>query len=157
MSGRNISYLVFLVLILSFNQINAHEQQEIYSIVTDKSLQEVLEDIEFAITERNIRITNRLHIGKTIRERGRSEFPEYEIITYCSLAFAEKMLELSPAQINSCPGRITVREENEQLIISAPLWPENVNNTELKQHMMKMNKLVREIVDFAAKDWLFEK
>ena len=76
---------------------------------------------------------------------------------YCSLAFAEKMLELSPHYINSCPGRITVREENERLTITAPLWPESVSNLELKQYMQKMNNLVREIVDFAAKDWLYEK
>ena len=151
------SCAILLLTLLHSTLVNAHEQQEFYSVTTDKSLQEVLEDTEFAITERNLRITGRLHIGKTIQERGKTEFPNYEIIMYCSLAFAEKMLELSPHYINSCPGRITVREENKRLTITAPLWSESVSNLELKQYMQKMNKLVREIVDFAAKDWLYEK
>jgi uncharacterized protein (DUF302 family) len=151
------SHAILLLALLHSTLVNAHEQQDFYSVTTNKTLQDVLEDTEFAITEHNIRITGRLHIGKTIQERGKAEFPNYEIIMYCSLAFAEKMLELSPHYINSCPGRITVREENEHLVITAPLWPEDISNLELKQHMQKMNNIVREIVDFAAKNWLYEK
>lgn len=148
-------FIVFLL--IPYIDSRAHEQFDYYSVTTDKSIQEVLDDIEFAITERNLRITNRLHIGKTIRERGNSEFPDYEIILYCSLTFAEKMLELNPDYINHCPGRITVRKINNQVIITAPLWPDDINNVELKQHVLQMNKQVREIVDFATKDWIYEK
>ena len=134
----------------------ADEPDNIYAVTTDKPLQEVVDDTEFAITERNLRITGELHIGEAIRERGRTEFPDNEIIMYCSLAFAEKMLELSPDYINYCPGRITIRQKNEYIIIAAPLWPEHPDNQELNLHIKKMNQLIREIVDFAAKDWLFE-
>jgi len=157
MTNIYTSHFILVLSLLYGTLVNAHEQQYFYSVTTDKPLQEVIEDMEFSITEHNLRITGRLHIGKTIRERGRLGFPDYEIIMYCSLSFAEKMLELSPHYINSCPGRITVREENEQLIITAPLWPEDISNFELKQHMQKMNSIVREIVDFAAEDWLYEK
>lgn len=149
--------LVFILSLIPGTDSKAHGQNDHYSVTTDKSLQEVLDDIEFAITERNLRITNRLHIGKTIRDRGNTEFPDYEIILYCSLTFAEKMLEMNPDYINYCPGRITVRKSNNHVIITAPLWPDDINNVELKQHISEMNKQVREIVDFATKDWLYEK
>ncbi|NIR94830.1 MAG: DUF302 domain-containing protein, partial [Gammaproteobacteria bacterium] len=64
---------------------------------------EVLEDAEFAISERNMRITDRLHIGRAIRDRGYEDFPDYEIILFCSLTYARRMLELEPEFINFCP------------------------------------------------------
>lgn len=149
--------LVLIFFLIPGIESKAHGQNDYYSVTTDKSLQEVLDDIEFAITERNLRITNRLHIGKTIRERGNSEFPDYEIILYCSLTFAEKILELNPDYINYCPGRITVRKNNNHVIITAPLWPDDINNVELRQLILQMNSQVRDIVDFATKDWIYEK
>ncbi len=125
-----------------------------YQLTTEKELEEVLDDTIFAITERNFRITGHLHIGKGIRDRKNPDFPDYEVLLYCNLVFAKTMLELDPEMINSCPGRITVRQDNKKVVITAPLWPVNMKNEELKSHMQKMNILVREIVDYAADDWL---
>ena len=125
-----------------------------YQLSTEKALEEVLDDTIFAITERNFRITGHLHIGKGIRDRKNPEFPDYEVLLYCNLAYAKKMLELDPGMISSCPGRITVRQHNEKIIITAPLWPVDMYNKELQSHMQNMNVLVREIVDYAADDWL---
>ncbi len=121
---------------------------------TDKPIEEVLDDAIFAITERNFRLTSHLHIGKSIRDRKNPEFPDYEVLLYCNLSYAKKMLELDPNLITSCPGRITVRQKGDRVNITAPLWPEKMKDNELKLHMQKMNELVREIVDYAADDWL---
>jgi uncharacterized protein (DUF302 family) len=125
-----------------------------YQLSTEKVLEEVLDDTIFAITERNFRITGHLHIGKGIRDRKHPEFPDYEVLLYCNLAYAKKMLELDPGMISSCPARITVRQHNDKVIITAPLWPVDMENEELKSHMQNMNILVREIVNYAADDWL---
>ncbi len=129
-------------------------EQPVYEKATDKPLADILEDIDFALTEQNLRIVDHLHIGQTIRSRGTENFPDYEVITYCSLTFAKEMLELEPELINACPGRITVRQTGDSFIISAPLWPEQGNKPELNKLMHNMNKLVRKIVDFAAAGWL---
>ncbi|NIQ11060.1 MAG: DUF302 domain-containing protein, partial [Gammaproteobacteria bacterium] len=50
-----------------------------------------------------MRITDRLHIGRAIRDRGYEDFPDYEIILFCSLTYARRMLELEPEFINFCP------------------------------------------------------
>jgi uncharacterized protein (DUF302 family) len=152
---------ISLVLILFFlhsgcsTEVDKHTNQAAhYQLTTEKAFEEVLDDTIFAITERNFRITGHLHIGKGIRDRKNPDFPDYEVLLYCNLVYAKKMLDLDPEIINSCPGRITVRQDNEKVIITAPLWPVDMKNDELKSHMKNMNVLVREIVDYAADDWL---
>jgi len=125
-----------------------------YQVETDKPFEEVLDDAIFAITERNFRLTSHLHIGKSIRDRKNPDFPDYEVLLYCNLSHAKKMLELDPNMISSCPGRITVRQNGDTVNITAPLWPEKMKDNELKLHMQKLNGLIREIVDYAADDWL---
>ena len=51
-----------------------NEVEQIYQIQTKKSFQNVVQDSEFAITENNFRIINRLHIGNAIQERGNTDF-----------------------------------------------------------------------------------
>ena len=150
-----IFILFFLQLGCSIENDNQSSQAYYYQLSTDKVIEEVLDDTIFAITERNFRITGHLHIGKGIRDRKNPDFPDYEVLLYCNLVYTKKMLELDPDMINSCPARITVRQDNEKVIITAPLWPVDMKNEELKSHMQKMNVLVREIVDYAADDWLF--
>ncbi len=138
---------------LIFQTCYASGFENIYEISVNKSLNVILEDIEFAITERNLRVVDRLHLGQAVRERGNRDFPDNEIILYCSISFAEKMLELAPELINACPGRITVRGVDKGYIISAPLWTVSGDNNELKHLVSNMNKMVREIVDYAALEW----
>ena len=154
----SLTALVILLLLQSGcstevdKQVN---QTAYYQLSTEKALEEVLDDTIFAINERNFRITGHLHIGKGIRDRKNPGFPDYEVLLYCNLVYAKKMLELDPDMINSCPARITVHQDNEKVIITAPLWPVDMKNQKLKSHMQNMNVLVREIVDYAADDWLF--
>lgn len=142
-----------LPLILLLSSACDPGSNDVYEKSSLKTLTDILEDAEFAITEHNLRIVDQLHIGQAVRARGNSQFPEYEIILYCSLTFAEKMLSLAPGLINLCPGRITVRGTRDTFIISAPLWPEHSDNAELNRLMHDMNGMVRTIVDYAAADW----
>lgn len=150
-SGRIIFFLFTSTLI--YQTCYASSIDNKYEISVNKSLPVILEDIEFAITERNMRIVDRLHLGQAVRERGNRNFPDNEIILYCSITFAEKMLELAPELINACPGRITVRGTDNGYIISAPLWPVSNKNYELKLLISNMNKMVKEIVDYASLEW----
>lgn len=147
--------LIFMQSGCSTEVDNHFNQAAYYQLSTDKKIEEVLDDTIFAITERNFRMTGHLHIGKGIRDRKNPNFPDYEVLLYCNLEYAKEMLELNPDMLNSCPGRVTVRQNKEKVIITAPLWPVDMENEKLKSHMQKMNVLVREIVDYAADDWLF--
>ena len=150
----HIFVIIFVGLFFSFQTyVHASGQNKNYEILSDKALNDILEDIEFAMTEHNLRIVDRLHIGQAIKMRGNDNFPDYEVILYCNLAFAEKMLELEPELINTCPGRITVRGKTSSYIISAPLWPEQNTDSRLNKLMHDLNNLLIKIVDYAALKW----
>jgi len=150
MRSAPLPFLLLFILLLS---ACAREEDNVYEKTAHKTLPDVLEDAEFSITEHNLRIVDRLHIGKSIRERGKVQFPEYEVILYCSLTFAEKTLTLKPDLINMCPGHISIRGTENAYTISAPLWPEHTGNTELNRLMHDMNTTLKTIVDYAAEDW----
>lgn len=127
-----------------------------YQVTTDKAFKDVLDDAVFAITERNFRLIGHLHIGKAIRDRGASDFADYEVLLYCNLSYLQEILILDESMINFCPGRINIRQTGDQVFLSASLWPSNMEDHALLSYMRKMNALVYEIVDYATKDWLVE-
>lgn len=143
----------FIFLFCHCLYVGASGGNPFYEARTEKPLAQVLGDTEFAITERNFRITGRLHIGKGIRERGNKDFPDYEVILFCNLSYAERMLELEPEYVNYCPGRISFRESGDTIIISAPLLPESRDNSQLNLLVKKINSLIREIIDFSVQEW----
>lgn len=125
----------------------------LYQRVTDKPFQEVLEDAEFAVTERNFRVTASLHIGSAIRERGAAEFPDVDVILFCNLNYARRMLELRPEFVNHCPGRITLRAQDGKTHIGATLLPERTGDAALDALMRELNGIIRAMVDYAVEDW----
>lgn len=126
---------------------------EVYQRTTSKPVAEALEDAAFAVTDRNFRIVNTLHIGSAIRDREQNVFPDYEVILFCNLDYARQMLELEPAFIVLCPGRVTVRQEAAGSTIAAPLLPVGSNNAPLDALMERINGQIRQIVDHAAEEW----
>ena len=120
---------------------------------SEKPVRHILEDAEFAITERNFRINVRLHIGKAIRERGATGFPDNEVILFCNLGYAKRMLELAPDFVRYCPQRISVYDKGDERIIYASLYPENSPDSKLNKVTKEVNAEIRDIVEFAATDW----
>lgn len=130
------------------------DTERIYQRTTPKPVPEVVEDVEFAISERNFRITSQLHVGRGIRERDKIEFPDYEVILFCNLGYARQMLELDPGFINHCPGRITVRGGADATYIATPLLPEPPGqDATLTALVQKINAQLRAIVDYGTEHW----
>lgn len=125
----------------------------IYTARTDKNFSDVVEDVEFAITERNYRIVNTLKIGKAIQERGYSEFPQNTVILFCNLSFARSMLEIEPDYLNHCPARISVRETRDNVLIGGHLFPESGYNQALDEIIRNTNSDIVEIVNYASREW----
>ena len=144
---------IFLNIIIYSSVLSASTHITTYEKTTLKALVEVMDDAVFAITERNMRVTGELHIGKAIRERGNKDFPDYEVIQFCNLSYAKEMLEMKPDYINYCPLKLTFRDIGEKILIAAPLLPESTENRKMDKLAVRINILIREIVDFAAEDW----
>ncbi len=130
----------------------SNETDQIYEKTTQKSFQDVLQDAEFAITENNFRITNRLHIGKAIQERGNTDFPQNEIILFCNLEIAEDMLKIEPRYINYCPYKITVTDSGGTVTIGTRLLPYITDNPEMDNISKYINTILNSMVEYAASE-----
>lgn len=131
------------------------QQQETryYSAETrTKSYQDVLAELEVAITERNFRITGHNRIGSVIRERENIAFPDYDTIQFCNLTEARVMLELSPASVAWMPCNVAVRSEAGKVIVTTHLLPSDASDPRLNAFARKMNEKLKAIVDFAVED-----
>lgn len=146
--------LLLFALALQGGCAGAPRPAGMYERTTGKPVAEAVDDVEFAITERNFRITGQLHVGRGIRERDGIEFPDHEVLLFCNLGLARQMLELDPGYINHCPGRVAVRAEGGVTRISAPLLPlEPGANPALAALVARINGLLREIVDYGTERW----
>ena len=112
---------------------------------TKKNYDDTVQDIEFAITESNFRIVNRINIGESIQERKNNKFPKNEIILFCNLTIAEEML-------NYCPYKITITENDNEVIIGTRLLPTNSKSYDINKFSIKMNDILRKMVQYSASD-----
>jgi len=115
-----------------------------------KSYQDVMAELELAITERNFRITGHNKIGSVIREREGIEFPDYDTLQFCNLTEARVMLEMSPKTVAWMPCNISLRLENGKVVVTTHLLPIHNKDPKLNQFAEAMNQKLREIVDFAV-------
>ncbi len=125
---------------------------EPYQVTAMKPYDDVLAELEIAIAEHNFRITGHSRVGKVIRDRGTSDFPEYDTIQFCNLTHAKTLLLMSPHAIKYMPCNIVVYQFEGKVIIQTHLLPTQSGNAELDTFMAKMNDELKQIVDFAAQE-----
>ena len=117
--------------------------------VVDKPFDDVVFELNFAITDHNFRITGRNDIGKGLRERGYENFPEVEVIHFCSLELAREVLLLDPGYVAYMPCRITVHVADGHTVVSVVTLPLDHPDPRVNAFAARMNATLTEIVDFA--------
>ena len=152
---RNLIRLCPFLFLLILTVSCADNSNQIYTKISKKDFLDIIQDAEFAITENNFRIINRLHIGQSIRDRGTEFFPKNEVILFCNLTLAEEMLRLKPDHINYCPYKITITEINKNISIGTRLLPTNTQSYEINKFSVKINEILRKIVEYTASEDLF--
>jgi uncharacterized protein (DUF302 family) len=147
-----IIFLVFVALSsCSSASEEAHTSGGIISRETrTKSFGDVLFDLEFAITQRNFRITGRNDIGGGIRERGAKDFPPAMIVHFCNLTYAREVLELDPLFITHMPCRIAVYIHGDSVVASTTLLPEDSGDPRINAFARKINAMLRQILRFSV-------
>lgn len=116
---------------------------------TDKPFADVVDELEFAITERNFRITGSNKVGSGIRERGYPAFPDMEVIHFCSLEYAREVLTIDPEFIAQMPCRVTVHQQGSAVRVQMILLPEDHPDRRVREFARRMNGLLREILAYA--------
>ncbi|NOQ16342.1 MAG: DUF302 domain-containing protein [Methyloprofundus sp.] len=121
-----------------------------YQAETQKPYDDVLAELEIAISENNFRITGHSRVGKVIRDRGTKNFPNYDTLQFCNLSHAKTLLELSPESIRHMPCNVIVYEYQGKIRVRTHLMPINSDNVELNEFAKEMNIKLKDIVDFAV-------
>jgi len=121
-----------------------------YQAETQKPYDDVLAELEIAISENNFRITGHSRVGKVIRDRGTKNFPNYDTLQFCNLTHAKTLLELSPESIRHMPCNVIVYEYQGKIRVRTHLMPTNGSNDKLNDFAKKMNLKLKDIVDFAV-------
>ncbi|MEQ1557661.1 MAG: DUF302 domain-containing protein [Methyloglobulus sp.] len=121
-----------------------------YEVATGKPYDDVLAELEVAIAENNFRITGHSRVGKVIRDRGTLNFPEYDTVQFCNLTEAKTILLMSPQAIRHMPCNVVTYQYQGKTIIRSHLLPIDTDNKTLNEFSVKMNQILKKIVDFAA-------
>ncbi|MDA0821715.1 MAG: DUF302 domain-containing protein [Proteobacteria bacterium] len=140
--------IVQIIVLSTFAHFAASSDQSIVRNTTDKSFEDVIFELEFAITELNFRITGRNEIGKGLRERGYKDVPEIEVIHFCNLEYVHEVILLDPGFIAQMTCRFTVHTSAEGTVISYMQLPESHPNERINEFARRMNVLTRKMVDF---------
>lgn len=121
-----------------------------YQAETQKPYDDVLAELEIAISENNFRITGHSRVGKVIRDRGTKNFPNYDTLQFCNLTHAKTLLELSPESIRHMPCNVIVYEYQGKIRVRTHLMPTDSSNVKLNDFAKEMNLKLKSIVDFAV-------
>jgi uncharacterized protein (DUF302 family) len=149
-----VRFLIFasFVLIASCALQPAGEFVPYYEMSTRKPYDDVLAELEVAIAENNFRITGHSRVGKVIRDRGTKDFPEYDTVQFCNLTEAKTILLMSPQAIRHMPCNVVTYQFQGFTIIRTHLLPTDTDNKALNEFSVKMNQVLKSIVDFAAEE-----
>lgn len=148
--AKNLFITVLFLFVASCADQEAADSIYYYQAETRKPYDEVLAELEIAITEQNFRITGHSRVGKVIRKRENIDFPEYDTIQFCNLTHAKKMLEISPHSVRHMPCNIVTYTHGKSIIIKTRLLPTDTDNAQLNQFSAEINAKLKQIVDFAA-------
>lgn len=129
---------------------SARSDMQITRFAADKPFSDVIFELNFAITERNFRITGRNTIGEGLRDRGYTTFPDVEVIHFCSLELAREVLLIDPGFVAQMPCRITIHEQAGKTIVSLITLPTNHADERVNDFARRMNATLVEIVKFAV-------
>ncbi|MEX2481193.1 MAG: DUF302 domain-containing protein [Gammaproteobacteria bacterium] len=141
-----------LLLALAFAPVQASGGTEsagtVVRYTTAKSFADVIFDLNFAITDRNFRITGRNTIGAGLRDRGYTDFPDVEVVHFCSLERAREVLLIDPGFVAQMPCRITVHAHDGATIISVIMLPLDHPDARVNAFSRRLNAMLTDIAEF---------
>lgn len=128
----------------------SQERDLVVRYTVDKPFDDVVFELNFAITDHNFRITGRNSIGAGLRDRGYKDFPDVEVIHFCSLELAREVLLLDPGFVAHMPCRVTVHVEKGRTVVSLIKLPLDSPDPRVNDFARRMNATLTEIVEFAV-------
>jgi uncharacterized protein (DUF302 family) len=119
----------------------------VYQQTSDYSFEDTIINLDIAISEHNYRVIHKSNIGQAIRDRGVQDFPLSVVINFCNITYAQEMLLINPDLINDMPCTVTVREQENKVIVGTRLMDDKTRNNEQNSFATKINQNLISIVE----------
>jgi uncharacterized protein (DUF302 family) len=119
-----------------------------YQAAVGRPYEDVLDDVKFAISEKNFRLTGGNRIGGAISERLDAAFPNSEIVHFCNLEYARKFLQAVPDYVLHMPCKVVVYEYEGEVIVETELLPED--DSRVMELAKEVNQVLKFVVDYAT-------
>ncbi len=126
------------------------DDRPVLTLSTDKTFDEVLLDLEFAVTDRNLLIVARNEVGGAIRDTLEPAFPPATVVQFCNLDLARAVLARAPRLLAYLPCRVAVRVEDDRVLVSALLLPEDSGDAAADAAARRVNEVLRAVMRYAA-------
>ena len=140
--------------LLLFQISFAYEDEELYWIKVDMSLEDADMLIQSEAEGRNLKIIKVLHITKGVEEQGHKDFwKDMNIYLTCSLAMGYKIMKKNPHLAAYFPCRIfTYRDKDGKLVVgmskTTPLIKKlKVKDKEAIKTLKQVEKTMKEIIN----------
>ena len=117
---------------------------------TDRPFTDVIADLEFAATERNYRLVGRNHIGHALQSAGYPGAFPASVIQMCSLEVAHELLSADPGFIRYMPCKVAAYQDGDQVVVTTLLLPEDSGDAKADAAAARVNRELREIIDYAT-------
>lgn len=141
-----IQFISLALLCLTACNNSAEMTNRIYQLSSEYDYQETLSNLDIAISEHNYRIIHRSNIGQAVRDRGEEDYPLATVISFCNITSAKEMMAINPDLINDMPCIVTVREQQQGVIVGTKLMLSNTNNERQNKFAKQINNDLISIV-----------
>lgn len=149
MTTKQVSKIHFILIILLYLTAcnnSAETSNRIYQLASEYDFEETLLNLDIAISQHNYRIIHRSNIGQAVRDRGEEHYPLSIVISFCNITYAKEMMEINSDLINDMPCVVTIREEQEGVIVGTKLMHTNTNNERQNAFAKRINNNLTSIV-----------
>jgi len=142
---KSLTFLFVLSLFLTGCENNTPNR--IYQQHSNYGYEDTLLNLDIAISEHNYRIIHRSKIGQAVRDRGEKDYPLSIVISFCNITYAKEMMEINSNLINDMPCIITVREQQQGVIVGTKLMNDNTHNNRQNEFAIRINNNLKAIIE----------
>lgn len=142
--------LVLLTPSVSHADSGAGTDDRRYGASTARPYEDVLDDVMFAITEHNFRVTGGNEIGAVLSRRHDKPFPRSQVVHFCNLEYAREFMEIVPGFLLHMPCKVALYEHEGRVVVETRLLPED--DPRLLKLTQEVNGILRAIVDNATEE-----
>jgi uncharacterized protein (DUF302 family) len=117
---------------------------------TDKPIDEVIYDLEYAASMHNFVLVGRHSMSDALRHAGVDHPPPSLVLQMCQMDAVREVLGADPSLIRYMPCRVAVYLEGDQVVVTTLLLPEDSGNSTADEAARRLNDLMKAIMRYGV-------